>query len=81
MSNYTQQKFLWDRAGADWGRSPWPSLRTFPGWGIAPMLLGDRRPWFHDRFGITNAGSHVHCKSGNISETVQDSDAVATWDH
>jgi len=48
MSNYTQKKF---RSGTVWGqiggRLPWPTLRTFPGWGgeIAPMLLGDRRPW------------------------------------
>jgi len=34
MSNYTQQKF---RFGTVWGQTggttPWPSLRTYPGWG------------------------------------------------
>jgi len=30
---YSTKISFGDRVGADWGKTPWPSLRTSPGWG------------------------------------------------
>jgi len=44
MCNYTLKNVVWGPVGADWGITPGPSLELPLVGGIAPMLLGDRRP-------------------------------------